>query len=106
MIAASTAASTASTRVSVVVRSVPRAALTRGRPNSTATASARPTQAATTVPVIGLPVTAQTTARSIRPPSSGRPGSRLKAATTTLETIRPVSSTPGTVESSTARTAR
>ena len=62
---------------------------------------ARPTQAAAMVPLMGLPVIFQTTARSIRPPSSGRPGSRLKAATMRLEIISPASSTPGTVPGST-----
>lgn len=65
------------------------------------TASARPTQAAATVPLIGRPVIFQTTARSIRPPSSGRPGRRLNAATMRLEIISPPSRTPGTVPAST-----
>ena len=44
----------------------------------------------------GRPVTFQMTARSIRPPSSGRPGSRLKAATTKLANISCLISTPVT----------
>ena len=48
---------------------------------SSAMASARPTQAAAIVAVFGLPVIFQMTARSIRPPSSGSPGSRLKMPT-------------------------
>ncbi len=36
------------------------------------------------VDVAGRPVTFQIAARSIRPPSSGRPGSRLKAPTIRL----------------------
>lgn len=62
--------------------------VSRGSPISTETARARPTQAAAIVPLIGLPVIFQTTARSMRPPSRGRPGSRLKAATIRLEIIR------------------
>ena len=50
----------------------------------------------------GLPLIFHTTARSIRPPSSGRPGSRLKTATIRLLTISPASSTPGTVPGSTS----
>jgi hypothetical protein len=42
----------------------------------------RPAQAAVMVDAVGRPVTFQITARSIRPPSSGRPGSRLKTPTT------------------------
>lgn len=68
----------------------------------TATARARPTQAAATVPAMGLPVIFQMTARSIRPPSRGRPGSRLKIATIRLEIMSPASRTPGTVPGSTA----
>ena len=49
-----------------------------------ATANPRPTQAATTVPLCSLRVTPHTTSRSIRPPSSGRPGSRLNAPTIRL----------------------
>ncbi|CAM5677919.1 hypothetical protein SGLAM104S_03057 [Streptomyces glaucescens] len=58
------------------------------------------------VPLMGLPVIFQTTARSIRPPSSGRPGRRLKTATMRLEIIRPASRTPGTVPGSTGSMAR
>ena len=47
---------------------------------STATASTRPAQAAATVAVAGLPVTFHTPARSIRPPSSGRPGQQVEDA--------------------------
>lgn len=63
--------------------------VSRGSPRRTATARPRPTQAAATVPVMGLPVMPQMTARSMRPPSRGRPGRRLKAATRRLEIIRP-----------------
>ena len=62
--------------------------LTRRAPDAEAvldqvviTASALPTQAAATVPELGLRVAFHTPARSIRPPSSGRPGSRLKTPT-------------------------
>ena len=48
------------------------------------TASTRPAQAAAMVAVDWRPVSFQITARSIRPPSSGRPGSRLKIPTTRL----------------------
>src|ERR1700730_1727162 len=48
------------------------------------TASTRPAQAAAMVAVDWRPVSFQITARSIRPPSSGRPGSRLKSPTTRL----------------------
>ena len=50
-------------------------------------ASTRPAQAAAIVPVPGRPVSFQTPARSIRPPSSGSPGSRLKTPTSRLATI-------------------
>src|SRR5712692_5871625 len=46
-----------------------------------AIASARPAQAAAIVAEYGLPVSFHTPARKIRPPSSGRPGSRLKTPT-------------------------
>ena len=49
-----------------------------------ATASTRPAQAAAMVDVPGRPVSFQITARSIRPPSSGSPGSRLNTPTTRL----------------------
>ncbi len=39
------------------------------------------------VPVVALPVSFQTPARSIRPPSSGRPGSRLNIPTSTFARI-------------------
>ncbi len=45
---------------------------------------------------------AQMTARSMRPPSRGRPGRRLKKATRRFEIIRPARRTPGTVAGSTA----
>ncbi|CAM5577006.1 hypothetical protein SCYAM73S_00239 [Streptomyces cyaneofuscatus] len=76
-----------------------------GRPMRTVTARPRPTQAAAMVPLMGLPVIFHTMARSIRPPSRGRPGSRLKAATMRLEIIRPAIRTPGTVPGSTNRIA-
>ena len=47
---------------------------------SSAIARTRPAQAAAMVAASGLPVIFQMTARSIRPPSSGRPGSRLNDA--------------------------
>jgi hypothetical protein len=50
---------------------------------------------------MALPLIFQTTARSIRPPSSGRPGRKLKTATMRLLTMSPASSTPGTVPPST-----
>ena len=50
-------------------------------------ASTRPAQAAAIVPVPGRPVSFQTPARSIRPPSSGSPGSRLNTPTSRLATI-------------------
>lgn len=94
MIAARIAASRASMTVSMPTLSSaeePSAPdwVSRGRPMRTQTARARPTQAAAMVPLMGLPVIFQTTARSMRPPSRGRPGRRLKAATMRLETIRP-----------------
>src|SRR5215472_9642579 len=46
-----------------------------------ATASARPAQAAAIVAEYCLPVSFQTPALKIRPPSSGSPGSRLKMPT-------------------------
>ncbi len=49
-----------------------------------ATAISRPTQAAATVATAGRPEAFQMMARSIRPPSSGRPGSRLNTPTTML----------------------
>ncbi len=49
-----------------------------------ATAISRPTQAAATVATAGRPEAFHTMARSIRPPSSGRPGSRLNTPTTML----------------------
>ncbi len=58
------------------------------------TASTRPAQAAAMVEVAGRPVTFQITARSIRPPSSGRPGSRLNSPTTRLAHISWVTSVP------------
>ena len=48
------------------------------------TASTRPDQAAAMVAIDWRPDSFQITARSIRPPSSGRPGSRLKRPTTRL----------------------
>ena len=48
------------------------------------------------VAVPGLPVTFQMTARSIRPPSSGRPGSRLKTPTMMLATMSCLISAPVT----------
>jgi len=48
------------------------------------TASTRPAQAAAMVAIDWRPDSFQITARSIRPPSSGRPGSRLKIPTTRL----------------------
>ena len=48
------------------------------------TARARPAQAAAMVAVDWRPVSFQITARSIRPPSSGSPGSRLKSPTIRL----------------------
>ena len=50
-------------------------------------ARTRPVQAAARVAVLGFLVTSQMTARSIRPPSSGRPGSRLKSPTMMLANI-------------------
>ena len=47
-------------------------------------ASTRPAQAAAIVAVAGRPVTFQIAARSIMPPSRGRPGSRLKTPITRL----------------------
>ncbi len=43
-------------------------------------ATARPATAATLVPVTGRAPNAHTAARRSRPPSSGKPGSRLKIA--------------------------
>ena len=62
---------------------------------STATARIRPAQAATMVAVTGLPVTFHTPARSIRPPSSGRPGSRLNTPTSRLAQTSCSISRPG-----------
>ena len=42
----------------------------------------------TLVAVRRLPLTAQTTARSTRPPSSGKPGIRLKRARIAFDTAR------------------
>ena len=53
-------------------------------PSRTSTATARPPQAAARVPVSRSPETRQTPARTSRPPSSGRPGSRLNTATARL----------------------
>ncbi len=46
------------------------------------------------VAVPGRPVNFQITARSIRPPSSGRPGSRLNTPTTRLAHMSWETSTP------------
>jgi hypothetical protein len=59
----------------------------------------RPAQAAAMVAVPGLPVSFQITARSIRPPSSGRPGSRLKSPTTRLAHLSWLISVPVMVPS-------
>src|SRR5580693_5312356 len=59
------------------------------------TARPRPAQAAAIVAVPGRPVTFHTPARSIRPPSSGSPGSRLKTPTTRLARISCSISTRG-----------
>jgi hypothetical protein len=61
---------------------------------SSAIASSRPTQAAAMVAVAGRPVSFHTTARSILPPSSGSPGSRLKMPTMMLATISCLTSDP------------
>ena len=63
---------------------VPFSASRVGGTTRTAIASTRPAQAAATVAVAGLPVSFHTPARSIRPPSSGSPGSRLKMPTSRL----------------------
>ena len=54
-------------------------------PGTTGTATPRPAQAAARVAAWGSPVTRHTMERRTRPPSSGRPGSRLKAATSALD---------------------
>ena len=59
------------------------APVTNGTTNKL-TAMTRPAQAATMVDAAWRPDSFQITARSIRPPSSGRPGSRLKIPTTRL----------------------
>ena len=53
------------------------------------------------VEVDGRPVSFQITARSIRPPSSGRPGSRLKIPTTRLAQLRRWTRVPPTVSAGT-----
>ena len=53
--------------------------------NSTATATTRPHQPATSVPVDRCLVSAQNSDSTTRPPSSGRPGSRLNSASRRLE---------------------
>jgi len=63
-------------------------------PDSRDTAAPRPAQAAAMVEVAGRPVSFQMTARSIRPPSSGRPGSRLKIPTTRLAHLSWLTSVP------------
>ncbi len=54
---------------------------------SSATARPRPAQAAAIVPVPGLPVSFHTAARTIQPPSSGSPGSRLSTPITMFARI-------------------
>ncbi|OCI31804.1 hypothetical protein OERS_14750 [Oerskovia enterophila] len=74
--------------------------LSRGQPRAhttTPTAMTRPTQPATIVPRVRDPVTAQTADSRICPPSSGRPGSRLKTPTNALENAAAYSSRAGTV---------
>ena len=65
------------------------------------TARTRPAQAAAMVAVDWRPVSFQITARSIRPPSSGRPGSRLKIPTTRLAQRSWLTSVPPTVSGGT-----
>ena len=69
-------------------------------------ASARPTQAAAIVAVFGLPVIFQMTARSIRPPSSGSPGSRLKMPTMMFAYISCRTSEPLTPSLTTSESAQ
>ncbi len=65
--------------------------------SSTPTATTRPTQPAAMVPLLRLPVTAQTSDSRICPPSSGRPGSRLNRPTKALENAPAQSRSAGTV---------
>ena len=53
------------------------------------------------VEAAGRPVSFQITARSIRPPSSGRPGSRLKIPTTRLAQLSWLTSVPAMVSGET-----
>ena len=78
------AAITASQTASKSWMPLPALAYSASGITSTAIASTRPAQAATTVACPGRPVSFHTPARSILPPSSGRPGSRLKTPTSTF----------------------
>ena len=67
---------------------------------TTTSATPRPACAATRVERSASPVTCQTAARSTRPPSSGRPGSRLKPATRPLDSATIAASRYGSESSS------